>query len=445
MGSVDEVPDAEWFREMADLTGDMYALVQTRPELCVEFLTGPPVERVGLRSDGTVGDGRALRELVDPASLPDVDSLLRMKPGERMQIEVEVHAPDGATIWTMNTARCREREDGSTVVDVVCHDITRLKVTQRDLATSDRRNRLLVENAWDVIWTMALDGTITYVSPAVERVRGITPEEAKQQSLEQIHPPEDAAATQQYFVDLAHFLATGATLPTFNGEKAYYRKDGSIMTGQLQVIPHIDEQGNVVEILGVTRDISDQKRYEQELRRLAVTDPLTGLLNRRHAQRLLHDHLARAHQQQSPLALLMVDIDHFKLINDAHGHAAGDAVLREFADLIKSSLRASDFVGRFGGEEFLALLPGTTLEGAAALAAKLCQKTREQTFKGVGYVTVSIGVAEIHEGDALYEDVVRRADTALYEAKNAGRNRFMVAPRLPEQDGAQGAGHQASA
>lgn len=87
-----------------------------------------------------------------------------------------------------------------------------------------------------------------------------------------------------------------------------------------------------------------------------------------------------------------------------------------------------DRLSPFIGDLHDALLPGTTLEGAAALAAKLCQKTREQTFKGMGYVTVSIGVAEIDEGDALYEDVVRRADTALYEAKNAGRNRFMVAP-----------------
>ena len=427
MGSVDEVPDAEWFREMADLTGDMYALVQTRPELRVEFLTGPPVERVGLRSDGTVGDGRALRELVDPASLPDVDSLLRMKPGERMQIEVEVHAPDGATIWTMNTARCREREDGSTVVDVVCHDITRLKVTQRDLATSDRRNRLLVENAWDVIWTMALDGTITYVSPAVERVRGITPEEAKQQSLEQIHPPEDAAATQQYLVDLFTAIATGATLPTFNGEKAYYRKDGSIMTGQLQVIPHIDEQGNVVEILGVTRDISDQKRYEQELRRLAVTDPLTGLLNRRHAQRLLHDHLARAHQQQSPLALLMVDIDHFKAVNDTFGHEAGDRALIAITRLLTARTRSSDVVARWGGEEFVIALDDRTAQEAARFAEDLRREVAQSALDEVEHLTISVGLAQMHMDETLGA-LLERADKALYAAKAQGRDCLVTAP-----------------
>ncbi|MGM9515308.1 diguanylate cyclase [Roseateles sp. DB2] len=182
-----------------------------------------------------------------------------------------------------------------------------------------------------------------------------------------------------------------------------------------------------------------------ELARVAQTDALTGLHNRGHLNARLHEEYTRYRRHRQPYCVLLMDIDHFKLINDSHGHAAGDAVLMEFAALIKTSLRASDFIGRFGGEEFLALLPGTTLEGAAALAAKLCQKTREHAFKGAGYVTVSIGVADIDEGDPLYEDVVRRADTALYEAKSAGRNRFMVAPRLSQQDDAQPAQRTASA
>ncbi|MBB2487314.1 diguanylate cyclase [Mitsuaria sp. WAJ17] len=189
----------------------------------------------------------------------------------------------------------------------------------------------------------------------------------------------------------------------------------------------------------VEQRTTELRQANAELERVALTDALTGLHNRGHLNARLTEEFTRYVRHRQPYGVLLMDIDHFKLINDAHGHATGDAVLMEFAALIKSSLRASDFVGRFGGEEFLALLPGTTLEGAAALAAKLCQKTREQTFKGVGYVTVSIGVAEIHEGDALYEDVVRRADTALYEAKNAGRNRFMVAPSGGTSQGATAA------
>ena len=186
-------------------------------------------------------------------------------------------------------------------------------------------------------------------------------------------------------------------------------------------------------------------RANAELARVAQTDALTGLHNRGHLNARLREEFTRYQRHRQPYGVLLMDIDHFKLINDSYGHAVGDAVLMEFAALIKSSLRASDFVGRFGGEEFLALLPGTTQDGAAALAAKLCQMTRERAFKGAGYVTVSIGVAEAEAADASYEDVVRRADTALYEAKNAGRNRFMVAsPGRVSADGSLPA-QQASA
>lgn len=131
---------------------------------------------------------------------------------------------------------------------------------------SDRRTgdlyRLLAENAWDVIWTMGLDGSITYVSPSVERVRGISVQEAMNQSPDQINPPESAAIVAEYLGRLFTAIANGAEPPEFRGELEYYRRDGSIMTGDLQVIPHVDADGKVVEILGVTRDISERKKYE---------------------------------------------------------------------------------------------------------------------------------------------------------------------------------------
>ena len=134
------------------------------------------------------------------------------------------------------------------------------------LYVSEERYRLLVENAWDVIWTMAVDGTITYVSPSVQRVRGITPAEAAAQTLDQIHPPESAAKVAAYFGELAAAMAAGAVPPVYRGEHEYYRQDGSIMIGALQVIPQCDANGHVIAILGVTRDISAQREYEANLR-----------------------------------------------------------------------------------------------------------------------------------------------------------------------------------
>ena len=134
------------------------------------------------------------------------------------------------------------------------------------LRVSEERHRLLAEQANDVIWTMGLDGSITYVSPAVERMRGITQAEAMSQTLDQIHPPESQAVSLAYFTRLYEEMAAGRAPEEFRGELEYYRKDGSTVWTEVQVIPHIAPDGQVVEILGVTRDISDRKRHEEELR-----------------------------------------------------------------------------------------------------------------------------------------------------------------------------------
>ncbi|CAB4938406.1 unannotated protein [freshwater metagenome] len=132
-----------------------------------------------------------------------------------------------------------------------------------DLRAIDRRHRALAEHANDVIWTMAVDGSITYVSPAVERLRGITPEEAMRQPLEEIHPPPSMAVTVQYFQDLYAALAAGEPLPEFRGELEYFCSDGSTIWCELQVIPQLTDEGELIEILGVSRDITERKRSEE--------------------------------------------------------------------------------------------------------------------------------------------------------------------------------------
>lgn len=330
------------------------------------------------------------------------------------------HDEAGEVVWTQVRARSRRREDGSVVLEGVFHDISELKQAQAALATSERRHRLLVENAWDVIWTMGLDGAITYVSPAIERVRGLTPEEAMRQPLDQIHPPESAAHVGPYFTELFTAIATGADLPTYRGEREYYRKDGSIMYGELQVIPHVDEDGNVIEILGVTRDISDRRLYEQELRRMAVTDPLTGVWNRRHGEALLTADIAEARRTGRPLSVLMLDIDHFKVINDTFGHEAGDRVLTEMTDLMQTFLRDDDVLCRWGGEEFVLVLRDFDVPEASLLAETL-RRTVESSHLNGAKVTVSIGLATLDVNDTL-ASLLDRADQALYDAKGSGRN-----------------------
>jgi diguanylate cyclase (GGDEF)-like protein/PAS domain S-box-containing protein len=310
------------------------------------------------------------------------------------------------------------------VIEGALADITELHEAQTSLSRSEKRSRLLAENAWEVIWTMAMDTKITYVSPAVEQVRGITPDEAKNQSLEEIHPPESAARVADYYQRVFAAVEVGAAPPSFRGELEYYRKDGSIMTGELQVIPHRDATGQVIELIGVTRDISERKAFEAELRNFAVTDGLTGVWNRRQGTELLAADLAARRPGQA-LSLLMLDIDHFKAINDTFGHQAGDHVLIEIASRLRRSLRGNDMVARWGGEEFIVLVRDCALPDAGRLAENIRAAIAEVPFGPMGRITVSIGAAEARDNEDL-QSWLSRADQALYRAKRAGRNEVVA-------------------
>jgi diguanylate cyclase (GGDEF)-like protein len=164
----------------------------------------------------------------------------------------------------------------------------------------------------------------------------------------------------------------------------------------------------------------------QRLRELSNRDPLTGVANRRCFLEQLEAELARYKRFGSPVAVLMLDIDWFKRVNDTHGHAMGDAVLRHLAELTKGRLRGIDLFGRLGGEEFGILLPGTDGPGAWQFADRFRRDVAETPIKscaGTIPITISIGVAELAQGDATADGVLARADAALYRAKEGGRNR----------------------
>ncbi|MCA9679481.1 MAG: diguanylate cyclase [Kofleriaceae bacterium] len=162
-----------------------------------------------------------------------------------------------------------------------------------------------------------------------------------------------------------------------------------------------------------------------QLERLAATDHLTGAWNRSYFDRMIEAELARGVGGQHLVSLVLLDVDHFKRINDVHGHATGDAVLRELVRCVQARIRASDVLFRWGGEEFAVLAGSTGYRGAQRLAEHLCAAVAAHSFPGVGTVTVSLGVAE-HQPGELPADWFARLDAALYAAKEAGRNRVVV-------------------
>ncbi len=416
------VPGPEWFQRVADHSGLVFFALRIQPDVAFEFINGGMrTQLVGIRVTDSPAGAATLFSHVAPESRCTLDSILTMTPGTAMWIDLKWRHHTGTPVYSRGRVECRERPDGSRVVEGAMQDVTELHAVERNLRNSEKRHRLLAHNAWDVVWTMGLDGSITSVSPAIERVRGFTPDEAMRQSLEEIHPPESAAQVGAYFAELFAAIGAASEPPVFRGELDYYRKDGSIMVGELQVIPHVDADGKVVEILGVTRDISERKQFEAELTRLAVTDPLTGLWNRRHTGELLSADLTQAQRHGQALTLLMIDVDLFKSINDTHGHQTGDRVLVEVANRLRDNVRSTDLVGRWGGEEFVVLLRYCHLRDAVVAAEKLRQRIAEVPFENLFAVSVSIGAAEL-QGDDDLVSWLARADAALYAAKRSGRN-----------------------
>lgn len=199
-------------------------------------------------------------------------------------------------------------------------------------------------------------------------------------------------------------------------------------------LPIVDG-GRFLGHLWLYRDITERKTRERELHRLATTDLLTGLPNRRYFLERVEQELARLRRFGTPAALLMMDIDHFKQVNDLYGHPTGDAVLRHFAEVASGNLRRIDLLGRLGGEEFAALLPGTDADGARLLAERLRLKIAGAPCvagKKRVKVTVSIGITLLHAGDTGSDRPLARADAALYRAKRAGRNRVEAELQLSE-------------
>ncbi len=171
------------------------------------------------------------------------------------------------------------------------------------------------------------------------------------------------------------------------------------------------------------------KEANEQLTLLAMTDPLTGAYNRRYFIDMLKNELLRARRYNYPISVMMIDIDHFKNINDRFGHNIGDQVIIEVVNISSDFLRKSDVFSRFGGEEFIILLPETTLELATTIAERLCAKIANSPIdipKKNLVITVSAGVTQVEAHEDTLEKIIKRADTALYQAKQQGRNRVVV-------------------
>ncbi|MSQ53415.1 MAG: diguanylate cyclase [Betaproteobacteria bacterium] len=301
--------------------------------------------------------------------------------------------------------------------------IHRHKLTEDRLHESQELFRAIVENVGDLVAVLDNDGRRVYNSPSYRPLFRETDIQHGSNSFLEIHP-DDRDRIKEIF---RRTTATGV------GECAEFRfvlKDGSIrhMESDGRAIRGAD--GKVSKVVIVSRDITELKRLEADLREMAATDILTGLPNRRHFLAQLEQELARVRRVEAHRAsVLMLDADHFKQVSDTFGHASGDNVLRHIAALMQQELRKVDTVGRIGGEEFALILPGAPLPAAEVFAERLRKKVAGAPTVHENRsipLTVSIGVTEMKASDACADDALVRADRALYHAKECGRNKVTV-------------------
>lgn len=324
-------------------------------------------------------------------------------------------------------------------------EIAERKRVESALRESEEKYRRDFNNVSDVIYSYDLDLKIINISPSVEKILGFTPDEMIGKAF-----PELNVLAPEYLD-----LGLSDTLKVFSGETIrsayeFIAKDGTRIYGEIFGSPLLSKDGQIIGVVSIARDITERKRAEEglkraheelqayvteieklqsELREQALRDPLTGLYNRRYLAEMLKNELARVKREKKPMSVVVTDIDHFKNINDNYGHQVGDEFLRKIASLISNHTRKTDIACRYGGEEFLLVMPGTSIKSAIKRAEELrleCAQIQIPYENKKLSVTLSFGVASYPAHGQGAEEIVIKADKALYKSKRSGRNRVTV-------------------
>lgn len=301
------------------------------------------------------------------------------------------------------------------------------KVKLRTKELEDAKDELSITNAsmkrylgiidkYVITSSTDLSGTITEVSTAFCKITGYSKEELIGKKHNMIrHPNMPSGIYEQMWETIKNGQI-------WSGEIQNLKKDGSSYWVYSTISPTYDSLEKKIGYTSVRQDITYQKLVEE----LSIKDRLTGLYNRLKLESVFEYEIDRAKRYGEFFSILIVDIDHFKSVNDNYGHDVGDDTLIDFARILKQNSRSTDIVGRWGGEEFLLILPQTDLSSAEKLAQKLRLKVEEFNFKVVEHCTASFGVSTYTNEDNSFESIVKRADNALYEAKRNGRNQVCV-------------------
>jgi diguanylate cyclase (GGDEF)-like protein/PAS domain S-box-containing protein len=337
-------------------------------------------------------------------------------------IEIVAGKQDSLRYYEAFSNDATDRHKHALMKVISLHDITEKKQAEQALRLSEEKFRLLIENSHDIIYTLTKDGIFTFVSPAWTTLLGHPVDQVAGHSFQQFVHPDDLAACRVF---LQAVVEAGQ-----RQEGVEYRVrhiDGSWYWHTSSAVPLRDEAGTIIGLEGIARDVTERKQMQHKLEEMATHDFLTGLPNRA----LLLDRFtiaaALAHRNKARLAVMSLDLDEFKSINDTLGHGAGDHVLKVIGARLTGIIRASDTLARVGGDEFILVMMETNhREDATAIANKILDSFTEPLFFDGRqlYLSTSIGIAIYPEDAEDLETLIKKSDAALYYSKGQGRNQF---------------------
>jgi len=394
--------------------------------------------------------GKAAIHLIHPEDLEKIPSQLnRLLAGETVTIERRLRCKDGHYICCEQSSR----RVGDNLVMAVYRDVTQRKIAEQEvqeaLATAES-SEIQMEDAISRVNTMAMNAEVA--SLEMDQIFNATSDGicviSKDCQITKFNQ-----TLQDMMARMGREITKGPCAEIFNHslcgtdrclmtrvlseeedrveeEIEVETADGRKLTLIATAKPLLDLTADTVGVVASYKDITDRKQIEEELRRMATTDPLTGAFNRREFMKRAQDEIDRSKRYHTPLTLLMIDIDHFKSVNDTYGHDAGDDVLKQMVAASQTQLRGSDVFCRLGGEEFAAILTHTNPEQGVQAAERLrraLKALKVATNAGTIRFSISIGVASLVQGDLSLEQIMKKADTALYKAKAQGRDCVVMA------------------
>jgi len=412
-------------------------------ESLLEFVYVCPVGIAQLSADGGIemmnpAGARILMEVAKSASLENLFDVLGPSGTVLRELAAGLTADRGSicdahrlTFDVPNrplalTVSCTLLKLSPSRMMAVLTDESRLAEQERVARKAEQRIHAVVDGVRDyAIFSLDRNYRIESWNKSAERLFGYSPEEMVGEDYLLLFPQDPTSATRHRDV-LTRAVDSGSG----EDEGWWARKKTTRFWGSTVISVVEEPDGGRSGFIVVSRDLTRKKREEDDLRNAATHDFLTGLLNRRAFEDVARQEISRWQSGRDPLSLLIVDADHFKRINDTHGHGVGDDVLRALAHTMQGQVRELDVVARLGGEEFVIVLPSTDAIGARAAAERIRLSVEGLRIPlpdgGVARLTVSVGIAELSRESASIELLLQRADAALYEAKRCGRNRSVV-------------------